>query len=99
MIQLDVIGILQLIVGIGSLICFILVLVQMFQHGETGLGVLCIVLVFLCGIGGLVAFIVGWLRANRWAINNLMVAWTVLCVVGIVLGVVRFPALPAIPGR
>jgi hypothetical protein len=36
---------------------------------------------FLCGIGGLVAFIVGWMNASRWNIENVMWAWTA-CVLG-----------------
>lgn len=99
MVQFDAVGILQILVGLGSLICLILVWIQMFQHGETGLGILCIVLTFLCGIGGLITFIMGWVRAKPWGITNIMTAWTILFVIGIVLGVIRFPALPALPGQ
>lgn len=99
MIQFDLIGILQMLVGTGSLVCFILVLVQMFQHGETGVGIACIVLLCLCGIGSLVAFVYGWLRADRWRIRNLMMVWTALWIAGIVLGAIRFPALPAWPSN
>jgi hypothetical protein len=70
--------------GIGSLVCFILVLVKMFQHGQTGLGIACIVLVF-CGIGGLVAFVVGWMNHAKWNIKNVMLAWTALFVASLVL--------------
>lgn len=71
--------------GIGSLVCFILVLIQMFNHGQTGLGIACIVLLFVCGIGGLVTFIVGWMNATRWQIQNVMLAWTGCVVVGILV--------------
>ena len=37
------------ILGIGSLVCFILVLIKMFQQGQTGLGIACIVLAFCTG--------------------------------------------------
>jgi len=67
---------LQGLCGIGWLICFIMVLMKMFQVGQTALGVVCIVLVFCIGIGGLVAFIMGWVNATTWNIKNLMLAWT-----------------------
>jgi hypothetical protein len=47
------------IAGLGSLVCFILVLIHLFQTEQTGLGVVCIVLIFACGIGALIAFIKG----------------------------------------
>ena len=88
---------LQVLVGLGSLACFILVLVKMFQNGQTGLGVVCIVLVFCVGIGALIAFIVGWMNANRWGITNIMIVWTVCWIVGIVLGFMA--PLPFLPAR
>jgi hypothetical protein len=42
---------LQVLVGLASLVCFILVLIKMFQNGQTTLGVVCIVLVLCVGIG------------------------------------------------
>ena len=72
------------LLGLGSLICFILVLVQMFQRGKTGLGIACILLVFVCGIGGLIAFIYGWMNAAEWGIKNVMLIWTACIVAGIV---------------
>jgi len=99
-----ILGLLYVLSGLlwlGSLICFILVLIQMFQRGNVALGVVCIVLIF-CGIGGLIAFIYGWMNAKEWGIKNVMLAWTALIVVGIVLGVgaaVLAPALlPPMPG-
>ena len=79
-------SLLSWVLGIGSLICFILVLIQMFKRGQTGLGIACIVLVFCC-IGGLVAFIVGWMNAKAWDIQNIMLAWTVCFVAGILINV------------
>jgi hypothetical protein len=70
--------------GLISLVCFILVLVKMFQNGKTGLGIACIVLFFCCGIGGLVAYIYGWVGSGDWDLRNVMLAWTV----GIILGIV-----------
>jgi hypothetical protein len=86
-------GLLQIlgyVCGIGSLVCFILVLIQMFKRGQTGLGVACIVLAFCCGIGGLVAFIYGWMKAKEWNIQNIMFAWTGFFVVGLVINGLQF---------
>jgi hypothetical protein len=81
------IQILQAILGLVTFVCFVLVLVQMFQHGQTGLGVVCIVL-FCVGIGVLIAFIMGWVNANRWGITNIMMLWTVCIVIEIALAFV-----------
>jgi hypothetical protein len=74
--------------GIGSLICFVLVLIQMFNDNQTGLGIACIVLVFVCGIGGLIGFVYGWINSAKWGIQNVMLAWTACIVGGIVLNII-----------
>ena len=83
-------NLLSFVCGIGSLICFILVLVQMFQRGQTSLGVACIVLVFCCGIGGLIAFVYGWMNAKGWDIQNVMLAWTACFIAGILINIILF---------
>jgi hypothetical protein len=89
--------------GIASLVCYILVIVQMFQRGQTGLAVACLVLL-LCGIGWLIAFIVGWMNANAWGIQKIMMIWTACFVVGAVCNGIIFatvgmgmPGVPAAP--
>lgn len=72
-----------------SFVCFILVLVQMFQHGATGMGIACIVLGFCCGIGGLIAFIYGWMNARRWNIERLMTVWSVAFAIDVVAGIMN----------
>jgi hypothetical protein len=72
--------------GLGILVCFILVVIKMFQHGQTGLGIATIVLAF-CGIGFLVAFIYGWVRAREWNLTNIMLIWTGAIIVYIVGGI------------
>jgi hypothetical protein len=88
------IGLLQAIVGLGSVVCFILVLIQMFQRGQTGLGITCIVLVFCVGIGALIAFVYGWMKATEWNIKNIMLAWTGCWIVGVLLGAANLTMLP-----
>ena len=72
---------------IASVVCFILVVVKMFQHGQTGLGIATIVLVFCFGIGFLVAFIYGWVRAREWNLTNIMLIWTGAIIVNIIGGI------------
>jgi hypothetical protein len=81
-----------LVVGLStlvSLICFVLVLVQMFQRGSTGIGILCLALCLCCGLGGLIAFIYGWTKARDWNIGNLMTVWTVAFVIDLLAGIMN----------
>jgi hypothetical protein len=98
--QMDMGLVLQVIVSLVSLVCYILVIVQMFQHNQTGMGVACLVGLLLCGIGGLVAFIYGWVKAGEWRINNIMLTWTAAIVAGFILGFI-FPINfgPVVPAR
>ncbi len=72
---LRLVGILAFICGIGSLACWIMVIVAAFKNEKSPLmGILCIV---LCGLG---AFIIGWIKNGEWRIKNVMLAWTGLIV-------------------
>jgi hypothetical protein len=82
----------QLVVGLSSLvsfICFILVLIQMFQRGATGTGIACVVLTLCCGLGGLIAFVYGWIKARDWNLTNVMTIWTVAFVIDGLAGIVN----------
>ena len=81
---------LLVLVGIGELVCLILVLIKMFQAGEQTMGIICIVLTLCCGIGGLVTFIYGWINATKWDIKNVMWIWTALFIAGLVLYAIAF---------
>jgi hypothetical protein len=92
------------ICGIVSLVCYILVIVQMFQRGKTGMGIACLLLLLLCGLGGLIAFIYGWMNANEWRIKNIMLVWTGCIVVSLLcngafyaMGGAAMPGIPAPP--
>lgn len=76
-------GILSMLFGLGSLVCFILVIIKMFQHGDSTLAIVCLVLI-ICGIGPLIAFVMGWIRAGAWGIQNIMMAWTG-CILGAIV--------------
>jgi|TARA_B100000519_G_C14216492_1_gene425225 hypothetical protein len=73
----------QLVLALPSLVCLIIVIVNMFQNGKTGLGIATIILTFLCGIGSLIAFIWGWMNVG----GKVMIAWTILTVAGIIASV------------
>jgi hypothetical protein len=92
------------ICGIASLVCYILVIVQMFQRGKTGLAIACLLLLLLCGVGGLIAFIYGWMNANQWGIKNIMLIWTACIIVSFLCngafyaaGGVTMPGMPVTP--
>jgi hypothetical protein len=90
--------ILSVICSIVSLVCYVLVLIQMFQRGKTGLAIACIVLLCVCGIGGLIAFIYGWMKSSEWGLKNIMLAWTaaiILNIVGNVLNPGQFQNIQA----
>jgi len=72
--------IVNLVVSLGCLICFIIVLIKLFQEN----GILHGILGLICG---LYTFIWGWINAGRLNIRNIMLIWTLLIVVSIVLTV------------
>ena len=72
--------ILYMVAALGSLICFIIVLVKMFQNA----GVLQGILGLICSIW---CFIWGWMNATKLGIKNIMLIWTVLIVLCIILGI------------
>jgi hypothetical protein len=90
---------------LGFLVCYILVLVQIFQRGQTGLGITFIVLALCCGLGGIIEFIYGWVKATPWGIQNIMLVWTASLVLMIIGGAInpapfqQFQQLPGWPGR
>lgn len=74
-------GILGMVIGLGSLVCFVMVLIKQFQDAGPVHGIIGIV---SCGIWTLIW---GWMNSGRLGIKNLMMAWTGLIVLGIVVQV------------
>ena len=70
--------ILGLVCWLGCVICFIIVLIKLFQDK----GVLHGILGLICG---LYTFIWGWMNASRFNIRNIMMIWTVLIILSIVV--------------
>lgn len=75
------------IVGISSLVCFIIVLIKLFQEK----GVLHGILGLICG---LYTFVWGWMESGRLNIKNLMLIWSGLLVASIILQVLAGGAHP-----
>jgi hypothetical protein len=84
------------IAGLVSLVCFIMVLIKMFQNGQTGLAIACIVLLFCIGIGAIIALVVGWQNADRWRIRNIMMIWTICFAVSILCNALSYAFVPAV---
>lgn len=78
----------QPLIWIGCLVCFILVVVRMFQNGATTMGIVTLLASLCCGIGTLIALVVGWMNADRWGIRNLMIIYTILIVLALIFGTV-----------
>ncbi len=98
------IGIIGIVIGLGSLICWIMEIIAAFKREEKPLlGILSIV---LCTIGG---FIIGWIKHKEWGIKKLMLIWTALIVAGIILNIIAsamglatgamMPGMEGIPGQ
>ena len=60
--------------GIGTLACFIMVLIKMFQNEKPLLGVLGI----LCGLW---TFVWGWMKSKQLGLKNVMLGWTASMVI------------------
>jgi hypothetical protein len=87
-------GILAMLVGIGCLICYVIVLIKLFQNEGALKGILGI-------ICGLYTFVWGWMNADRLGVKNIMMIWTLLLIIQLVLnfvfGVAIIPGYPPNP--
>ena len=72
-------GILAMVVGLASFVCFIIVLIKQFQNAGVVHGIIGIV---TCGIW---TFIWGWMNAGKLNLRNIMMIWTLLFVVYCIL--------------
>jgi hypothetical protein len=79
----SILMILSAIVGLGSLVCWVMVLIKMFGDKEAGgvgkgiFGIIC----------GLYALIWGWQNAAKHNLKTIMLIWTVLVVISIAINV------------
>lgn len=69
--------ILSIVAGLGSLICFVIVLIPLFREK----GVLHGILGIICGF---YPFIWGWMNVTRLSLRNVMLAWSACMALGVV---------------
>jgi hypothetical protein len=87
--------ILGYLVGIGVLVCHILICVKMIQSGQTGLGIVCLIVWLCCGIGFFITLIYGWVKAKPWNITTLMIVYTVLFIGNFAISGARYGEIKA----
>ncbi len=71
---------LNIVVSLGVLVCFIIVLIKLFQTEGALQGIIGLI----CGIW---TFIWGWMNAGKVGIKNIMLIWTVLILLSIILSI------------
>lgn len=71
--------ILSMVASLASLVCWIIVLIKMFQSEGALKGVLGII---TCGI---YAFIWGWMNTARFNLKNIMIIWTIAIIISLVV--------------
>ena len=59
-----------------SLFCFIFVVYKMYAEGDTLMAIICGAGFLLCGVGYIVAFIYGWMKARDWETKPIMLVWS-----------------------
>ncbi len=89
-------SILGTIGGLIVLVCHIIVIVKMFQKGQTVIGIVAIVLTCCFGGGLLLTLIYGWIKATEWNIKNLMIVYTLGMVFYIAGAAIAPPDIAAI---
>jgi hypothetical protein len=70
--------ILGMLLSLGCVICWIIVLIKLFQNEGALKGILGL-------ICGLYTFIWGWMNATRLSIKNIMMIWTLLIILSIII--------------
>lgn len=78
--------ILYWLLAVVNLVCWIMVLIQIFKHDQIALGIVGII----CGI---VAFVYGWMKSAEWGIKNIMLAWTGSIVAQFIVGMLAGPVM------
>ena len=73
------------LLAVVNIVCWIMVLIQIFKHQQIALGIIGII----CGI---VAFVYGWVKASEWGIRNVMLAWTGSIVAQIIVAMIAGPS-------
>lgn len=79
---------LGLLSGFVAFVCYVIVVVKIFQNGKTGVGIAAILTLCCFGIGYIIALVVGWQNADRWSIRQLMLVYSISLGLGILLSTI-----------
>ena len=71
-------AVLGMLLSLGCVVCFIIVLIKLFQNEGALKGILGL-------ICGLYTFIWGWMNATKLNIKNIMIIWTILIIIAAVV--------------
>ena len=77
------------VLGIVNICCYLFVIYQMFANAETVIGIVCLVGACVLGLGALVAFVYGWIKARDWEIVPVMATWSVCIAANIVIAIIQ----------
>jgi hypothetical protein len=78
------------LLSLASIVCFVLVLVEMFKRKETTPAIISLVLSPCCGIGMIYALVYTYPKAAAWNIETLMNIWLAVFLAGLVTGGLTF---------
>jgi hypothetical protein len=88
---MSILWLLAMLCLLGAVICWIMVLIKMFQNAGAVQGILG----FICQLW---AFIWGWMNSGKLGIRNIMLIWTALIILyAILMGVGGFAGMPGMP--
>ena len=79
----------NVVLTIVSICCYLFVIYQMFDKAESVMGIVCLIGVCVFGLGGIVAFVYGWIKAREWEIVPVMAMWSGAIVLSICIAVAQ----------
>ncbi|MCC9609258.1 hypothetical protein LOC68_06125 [Blastopirellula sp. JC732] len=83
--------------GIIQLGCFIMIIIKMFQNDEATLAIVCLATIPCALLGFLIAFIMGWVKADKLGARQIMGIWTAMVVINIIASFLMPGGAPALP--
>jgi hypothetical protein len=86
----------QIVLSLISLVCCIIVIVQIFSHGESTRGLIYVLTLF-CGVGGLLTLIYGIQKQKEWNLYKVMTVWGVCILANVLIAAVTIIAGPPTP--
>lgn len=76
------------LLSLVALVFHILIIVKMFQNGQTGLGVACIIGTF-CLFGWIITLIYAWTKGREWNISQgVAIGYTATFLLSVILGTI-----------